>query len=412
MDSLLLDFRYGLRRLVRSPGFTFAAVLTLALGIGANTTIFTLVNAILCRPPVAVREPDRLVTLYTSDYSGPAFGTSSIPDYEEFRKETGVFEEVALYIPQSVGVGDTDPVGAGLDVVSGNYFRTLGVQPAYGRFFTKEEEAPGTGPVAVISHALFMRQFGGNTALIGNTIVLNGRKFILVGVAPPGFGGVMRPLIQDVWIPMHALPALGQGTEDLVERGSRGSRIIARLAKGVTQREAQSRMDVLARQLHAAYPDMWTDVSERGRRITLLAERDSRIPPQMRGVAMGFVAMLMVTVGLLLLVCCANVAGLMLARAAARGREIGVRLSLGATRKRLVQQLLVESLLLGIAGGGFGILLAMWAMDGLLALIPPLPVSVGIDLSVDRVVLLFTGIESIASGFLFGLEPALWVTRP
>src|SRR5687767_13594836 len=165
MDSLLLDFRYGFRRLVRSPGFTFAAVLTLALGIGANTTIFTLVNAVLLRPPAAVSDPDRLVTLYTSDYSGPAYGTSSIPDYEDFRKAAGAVENVALFIPGSVGVGEPDPERAGLEIVSGNYFRTLGVQPAYGRFFSAEEEGPGAGAVVVVSHALFTRRFGGNPSL-------------------------------------------------------------------------------------------------------------------------------------------------------------------------------------------------------------------------------------------------------
>ena len=412
MDTLLLDFRYAFRRLVRSPGFTLAATLTLALGIGANTTIFTLVNAILLRPPAAVDAPHELVSVYTSDYSGPAWGASSFPDYEEFRSATGVFEDVALFMPRSVGVGDTDMERAGIEIVSGNYFRTLGVQPMHGRFFSAEEDGPGAGAVAVISHALFTRRFGADTYAVGGPIQLNGRQFTLIGVAPPGFGGSIRPLVHDVWVPVHAASALGGDQERLTVRGSRNAFIVARLANGVTVADAQARMDVLARRLHAAYPEFWSDVTERGRRITLLSERDSRIPPQMRGAAMGFIAMLTGTVGLLLLVCCANVAGLMLARSATRGREIGVRMSLGATRARLIRQLLAESLLLGLAGGGFGVLLALWATDGLLTLIPPLPVNIVIDLSIDRSVLLFTGIASVATGVLFGLAPALRVTRP
>ena len=412
MDSILLDLRYGFRRLVRSPGFAFAALLTLALGIGANTTIFTIVNAALLRPPAQVSAPERLVSLYTSDYSGPAYGASSIPDYESFRTATDVFENAALFMQHSVGLGDTDVERLGIEIVSANYFQTLGVRPAHGRFFSADENAPGTNPVVVVSHALFNRRFGGDRSLVGSSIILNGRAVTVIGVAPEGFAGATRPTLQDAWIPLYAMEAIGADIRDLEERGSRGSMVVARLAQGVTIDAAQARMDVLARQMQAAYPDYWTDISERGRRITLVSERDARIPPQMRGPALGFIALLMGTVGLVLLVCCANVASLMLARSATRGREIGVRLSLGASRRRLIQQLLAESILISLAGGALGILVALWATDGLLALIPPLPVNIGIDLSVDRTVLLFTGVASILTGLLFGLAPALRVTRP
>ena len=414
MDTLLNDVRYALRRTLRSPGFTIAAALTLALGIGANTTIFTLVNAILLRPPASVTEPGRLVSLYTSDYSGPPYGTSSLPDYEDFRKQTDVFDGVMAFLPRSATVGAGDALeGVGLEVVSENYFGVLGVRPAHGRFFLPEEGRPGAAQVAVISDGLFRRRFGGNPSVVGTTIPLNDKPFTIIGIAPPGFTGVMRPLMQDVWVPMHAAVAVGQlNADDLTNRGSRSAFTMARLATGVTLEQAQGRMNIVAAQLRTAYPDQWTDLANQGRRITLLPESASRIPPQVRGPALGFVALLMATVGILLLVCCANVASLMLARAAGRAREIGVRISLGATRRRLIQQLLTESTLIAILGGVLGILIAVWATSALLALLPPLPVRIGLDLSVDGRVLAFTTLAALVTGIAFGLAPALRVTRP
>lgn len=412
MDSFLSDLRYAARRLLRSPGFTTAAAVTLGLGIGASTAIFSLVNAVFLRPPAAVATPDRLVSLYTSDYSGPPYGTSSIPDYEEFRKQTDVFSGVMVFIPRPVAVGPEEASErVGLELVSGNYFEVLGVTPYFGRFFRPEEGQPGASPVAVISDALFQRRFSGSPSVIGTPIALNGRPFTIVGVAPPGFLGAMRPLVQDVWVPLHQGAEIGEITDDLTNRGGRSSFTIARLAPGVTLEEAQARMDVLAKQLQAAFPQEWTDVSERSRRITLLPESASRVPPQVRGPVLGFVALLITTIGILLLVCCANVASLMLARAAARGREIGVRTSLGATRRRLVQQLLTESALIALLGGALGIFMAVWTMGGILSLIPPLPLKIGLDLSLDGRVLIFTTIVSLATGVIFGLAPALRVTR-
>jgi putative ABC transport system permease protein len=413
MDTLLQDLRYSARRLLQSPGFTIAAALTLALGIGANTTIFTLINAILLRPPVAVAEPERLVSVYTSDYSGPPFGTSSVPDFEEFRKLDDVFSGVMVFAPRPVSVGaDDERERGGMEIVSDNYFQVLGLRPAFGRFFIAEEGRPGAAPVAVISEALFQRRFGANASVVGTSILLNGRPFTIVGVAPAGFAGAMRPILQEFWVPLQAAPALGDDADILTNRGSRSMFTMARLRPGVTMQQAQSRVDVLARQLATAYPGHWTDLSEKGRRITLVAERDSRIPPQMEKPALGFLALLMATVGLVLLVCCANVASLMLARSAARGREIGIRLSLGATRRRLIRQLLTESLVVAALGGIFGVLLAVWLTSALVAFQPPLPVKLGLDLSIDGRVVIFTALASLATGVLFGLAPALRVTRP
>jgi predicted permease len=413
MDTFLQDLRYSGRRLLRSPGFTIAAALTLALGIGANTTIFTLINAVLLRPPVAVAEPRQLVSLYTSDYSGPPFGTSSIPDFDEFRKLDDVFAGVMVFAPRPVSIGADDArERGGMEIVSENYFQVLGLRPAFGRFFIAEEGRPGAPPVAVISDALFRNRFGANASAVGTPILLNGRPFTIVGVAPAGFAGAMRPVMQDVWVPIHGAAAIGELSGDLTNRGGRSMFTMARLRPDITIQQAQSRVNVLARQLSSAYPKQWTDVSSNGRRITLVAERDSRVPPQVKGPALGFLALLMGTVGLVLLVCCANVASLMLARSAARGREIGIRLSLGATRRRLIRQLLTESLAVAAIGGVLGILLAVWLTGALVSFQPPLPLKVGLDLSIDARVVIFTALASLATGVIFGLAPALRVTRP
>jgi predicted permease len=413
MDTFLQDLRYSARRLLRSPGFTLAAALTLALGIGANTTIFTLINAVLLRPPAAVAEPERLVSLYTSDYSGPPYGTSSIPDFEELRKIDDVFSGVLVFTPRGVSIGPDDArERAGLEIVSENYFQVLGLRPAFGRFFLPEEGRPGTAPVAVISDALFRRRFDANASVVGTPIMLNGRAFTIVGVAPPEFIGAMRPVIQDVWIPLHAAPLIGELGNDLTNRGGRSMFTMARLRPGVTLAQAQSRANVLAGQLVAAYPGQWTDASAKGRRITVVEERNARVPPQLKKSALGFLGLLMGTVGLVLLVCCANVASLMLARSAGRGREIGIRLSLGASRRRLIRQLLTESVVIAAIGGVFGILLAVWSTSALVSFQPPLPLKVGLDLSIDTRVVIFTGLASLATGIIFGLAPALRVTRP
>lgn len=406
------DLRYALRRLARSRGFTLAAALTIALGVGANTAIFTLVNAVLLRPPAAVTDPDRLVGVYTSDFSGPAYGSSSYPDLEEFQKQTGVFAGVMGFAPRPAAVGgDDDLQRIAVEVVSSNYFQVLGVQPAAGRAFGAEQAAPGGEAVVVISHALWHRRFGGDPGIIGKAIRVNARPFTVIGVAPQGFSGAFRGLLADVWVPASLGSMVGFDASALTERGDRGLLLFARLAPGVTIEQARARMKVVARQLVAAYPGNWTDVTKQGRRITLLSEKSTRVPPQIRGPALGFAALLMATVGLVLLVCCANVAGLLLARATGRLKEVGIRLSLGASRGRVVRQMLTESLLLAALGGVVGAAAAVWAGKALMAFTPPTPVPVGLDLRPDGRVLLFTLAVTLTTGLVFGLAPALRASR-
>src|SRR5688572_6449628 len=409
------DFRYALRRLLRARGFTLAASLTIALGVGANTAIFSLVNALLLRPPVAVAEPDRLVGVFTSDYSGPPYGSSSVADVTDFNTlGADVFAGVASFSPRPAAIGPDDKLErVAIEVVSDNYFQVVGTPLTLGRGFGAEQRAQGGEPVVVISQRLWQRRFGGDPAVIGKALRMNAREFTIIGVAPEGFTGSLRGLVADVWVPAAIGAYVGMGQSAFTSRGDRGSFAYARLKPGVTLEQAQARMAVVARQLATAYPDAWTDVTKQGRRITLLPERETRIPPQVRGPALGFVALLMGTVALVLLVCCANVAGLLLARAAGRLKEVGIRISLGASRGRVVRQMLIESLLLAVLGGVVGTVTAIWAGRALMALGTPaqIPVPIALNLAPDYRVLWFTLAVTLITGVVFGLAPALRASR-
>lgn len=406
------DAAYAVRQLRRHPGFTLAAVTMLALGIGANATIFSLVNAVLLRPPAHVLDPARVVSIFTSDFSGPPYGTSSLPDVEDIAGARDAFSSVSAFTPRPVGVGAGDDLErVMLELVSVNYFRTLGIAPQFGRFFADDEGRPNGAALAVISDALWRRRFGADPGAVGGTVRVNGRAFTVTGIAPAGFLGGIRGIASDVWIPVALGAAIGGDRSDLTERGDRSYFVTARLQPGVSPAAAQVRLNVLASALQASYPTAWTDVSKKGRRLTLVEEKDARIPPMMRGPVLGFLGILFATVGLVLLVCCANVAGLLLARAAGRGREMAVRLSLGAGRTRLVRQLLTESMILSLLGGIGGILLTYWTTRTLATIHLPLPIPIVLDLSVDLRVLVFAACAALGTGTIFGLVPALQGSR-
>ncbi len=408
MDTLILDIRYALRSLGKSPGLVLAVVVSLALGIGANATIFSLVNAIALRPMPAER-PEELVAVYTSESDGARWGTSSYPDYADFRDRSHAFANLASYTVTPLSLASDDGNGQRYlgALASGNFFPMLGVHAALGRALqATDDAAPGANPVVVVSHALWQRRFRADPALVGTTLHLNGHPFTVVGILPQSFRGVTMGMTPDLWVPFAMAAVTNPGSNVLEHRGHRANFVIGRLLPGSTAQKAQAELDVVIRQLGIEHPG-----PDSGRFVSVLPEREARVFPALRGPVIGFMALLMIVVALVLLVACTNVAGLMLARATARRREIGIRLALGASRARLVTQLVTESVLLALAGGGLGMLLAMWGTDLLLAFQPPLPFDIAIDLRPDGRVLAFTAVVSVLTGIVFGIVPALEAVR-
>jgi putative ABC transport system permease protein len=394
MTSLSQDVRYATRMLIKSPGFALVAILTLALGIGANTAIFTVVNAVLLRP-LPYADSERLVTVWQDlrGRGGPADEWATPGNYVDWRGATGVFEQVAViagWNPTLLGGAEPEPLPG--EQVSHEYFSVLRVAPALGRTFTAADDLPTSALVAVIGHGLWERRFGGDRSIVGRTVSLGGEPHEIVGVLPAGFRPIVNPEA-DIWRPLRLNTT----------RPSRGAvvlRAIARLPEGVPLERAQAAADVLATQLEAAHPQY--NEKTRFNLIPLHARVVGDIKP-------GLVALLG-AVGFVLLIACANLANLLLARGSARGRELAVRLALGAARARIVRQLLTESLLLAAAGGFLGVLLGVWAVDALVALAPenaPRVTEIGLDLRV----LAFAAVLTMVTGLLFGLAPALQYSR-
>jgi predicted permease len=421
MYTLLQDLRYAARTLSKRPGFALLVVVTLALGIGANTAVVSVVNAMLFRPrPVA--QPERLVELYVGDVSHP-YHAGSYQDFLIFRDQPEIFSGLAAYSVEQFKLGGAEEVEQVWgEAVSGNYFELLGVSAAGGRTFLPEEDrTPGTHPVAVISHGLWQRRFGADPAVVGRTITLNQQPLTVVGVAPPQYTGMIRGLAVEVWVPLMMMPRMSPqtGIALLNSRGNSWLFMVGRLRPGATLEQARARFDLVSRRLREDYPEHWRE--RRGESdelldkfVTVLPESETRIHPQARSVVYAAVALVLVMINLVMLVACMNLAGLLLARSLARRREIAVRLALGAGRGRIVRQLLTESVLLALAAGVAGTLLAMWLTSLLVALIPALPegVRLSIDLRMDWRVLAYTFGFSFAVGVFFGLVPALQTSRP
>ena len=405
VEQVAADARYGARALLRAPGFTAVAVLTLGLGIGANTALFSLISGALWTPPPGVEAAGLHWATHLQD--GRALGLA-YPDYLAWRDESGVFSELSTFIGADVAMGgEGEPERLKAELVTGNYFSVLRVRPELGRGFVAEEDrTPGTHPVAVIGHDLWRRRFGGAADVVGRRVTINGEPFTVVGVAPEGFRGldhIEEPT--DLWVPMamHGAVAPGRvGLFEEVDQGTRGFRAVGRLRPGTTPESARAPLETLTHRAAAALPEAYEHVTPG------LFPFRSVIGPT-RGGDMTIVLSMAAAVTLMvLLIACGNVANLLLARAAGRSREIAVRAAIGASRGRIVRQLLVESLLLALLGGAAGMLLAISTVRVFLALAPvPFPLPVALD---ERA-LLATLALALATGIVFGISPALRASR-
>ena len=410
MGFLKYDVNYALRQLRSNPGFTAVAILSLALGIGVNSTIFTVINSFLLTP-LPVANIDEVIEVFTSSPNQP-FNMSSYPDYVDYRDATeafgGLSAEMTMLYSWNRETHSETLFGS---LVSGNYFEVFGLEPALGRWFLPEEnETPRTHPVAVLAHGFWQRNLGADPSVIGDTIKLNGTHFTIVGIAAAEFTGTIPILKPDLWTPMMTEPIINlfnQGDTLVENRGSRSLRLYGRLAEGATIEQARTQLETVAARLVDEYPE-----SNEGRAINVKPLREIRIHPEIDGTVTPVAGLLMGLVGLVLLVACANVANMLLARASARRHEIGVRLALGASRWRLVRQLLTESIILSLAGGAAALLITFWLTRLLMSYQPPFAVLIVLDVSPDVRVFGFTLAASLLTGIVFGLAPALHSSKP
>jgi putative ABC transport system permease protein len=392
MEALRKDLIFSLRSLLKKPGFAIIAIFTLALGIGANTALFSVINSVLLRA-LPYRDPDRLVMIWETSQTSQRIHVSHL-NFIDWREQSRSFDVMSACSGRwggpSTVTGGLEPLRAHAVMVYLDFFAALGINASLGRTFLPEDHKLGAAPSVVISHALWQRSLGGDRNLEGKTLKIDGTHVNVIGVMPEGFS---FPTETDVWAAKEAL------FEDTSARSSHNFRVIARLKPGVTVSQAQTEMNAIAAHIEQQHPEM----KDKGAAVISLED-------QMVGSARPALMILMAAVGLVLLIACANVANLLLARALSREREIAIRAALGATRFRIIRQLLAESLLLSIAGGALGLLLAYWLVGALISLSPPNIYRIE-EVGIDRYALLFTIAVSAATSVIFGLVPALKASR-
>src|SRR5450432_2661139 len=405
MGALRQDIRYGWRQLLKHPGFTTLAILSMALGIGANTAIFSLVDTILLRP-LPVRKPSQLIAVDGQLHNGTDFTLQSYLNYKDYRDRNTVFSSLVAYrfVVASLSHNGVNERVWGFDV-SGNYFDVLGVKPALGRgFLPEEDQTPGSHPVVILSQACWQKRFAGDPSIIGQTILLNTHRFTIVGVAPAGFVGTEVAYAPEFWVPLIRAKEIEPGSTWLESRESDNLFVIGRLKSGITIAQAKAQLDFVTAQLAKEHPK-----ENAGRRVLLMPP--GLFIPNIRNSIFALSGLLAAVGALVLLLACVNLANLLLARITERRKEIGIRLAVGASRARLVRQLLTESVMLSGLGGGVGLLLASWTNHFVSSIKLPTDIALLFDLRIDWRVLAFTLALSILTGMVFSLIPALQSSR-
>lgn len=407
MGGLWQDLRYGSRALIGNPLFTAAVVLSLGLGIGLNTAVFSFLQSLFLDPVPGVVHPDRVVTVYNEKRGGDYFLPVSVPNYRDFREQCRSFSQLGAYQMVKVGLatgGRAEQVSG--EMVTADFFALLGVRPRLGRgFLAAEDRGPGMHPVAILSHGLWRRRFAAAPDILGRKVLLNGHPFTVVGVAPESFRGTNSIVATDLWVPLAMYPAVYSFPDLIERRDGQAVQLLGRLRPGVTLAAARSEMKAVAARLEREYPKENEKLS-----VALFPMDEAAVPPNQRAVFVQAGLFLSLVAGLLLVLACFNVANLLLARTLARAREIAIRLSLGAGRGRLARQLLTESLLLALGSGAFGFLLALAGQGLLWKLRPPYFTSQPPAL-LDARMIGFALALSIATGVAFGTVPLSLAAR-